>query len=470
MAYTEHEKIQFVERMWAEGLRPASAHRLWGRPCRAALSRWERQAAAGELAASAPPVKGRVESHRKWARYPQETVDEALRLLSLGRATREIAAMLNLRDSALVRVWARKRRDAEAGKMSPGRPTARRGTMTDEKMAELEELRIQNRVLREMVRDPKADGPASLSPRRKAELGERLRRECGISLRWILTFLGISKSTYEYHRRRILAGAGAPDAALDEAVAEAFADGRGAYGYRRVRARVLASGRLGRCPERKVRESMRRQGLVARSSRADRRWSSYEGEISDAPPNLLMGGRGHDFSADEPDRKWVTDITEMRAGGSKLYLSVVVDLFDGLPVAWRWSGSPNAELANSTLEAAVAARRAGAATVIHSDRGAHYRWPGWVAICEREGLTRSMSRKGHSPDNAACEGFFGTMKVEMYRGADWSARPPEELGRAIDEYMLRYREGRLKSFREPGRRTRASYETIMGRRRRLGYA
>lgn len=50
--------------------------------------------------------------------------------------------------------------------------------------------------------------------------------------------------------------------------------------------------------------------------------------------------------------------------------------------------------------------------IIHSDRGGHYRWPGWIEQVERVGLQRSMSRKGCSPDNAACEGFFGRLKVE----------------------------------------------------------
>ena len=157
---------------------------------------------------------------------------------------------------------------------------------------------------------------------------------------------------------------------------------------------------------------MRRQGLVARDSRRRRRRGSYAGEVSSAPaPNLLPGGRGHDFSADAPNRRWVTDITQMRFAGGKLYWSVVVDLFDGRLVAARWS---------------------------------------------------------LSPDNAACEAFFGRMKVEMYRGRDW--RSAEELGAALDAYGAWHNSERLKSWPEEGRRGRPSYETIDGRRRRLGLA
>ena len=68
------------------------------------------------------------------------------------------------------------------------------------------------------------------------------------------------------------------------------------------------------------------------------------------------------------------------------------------------------------LDSAVETLNAGERPVIHSDRGGHYRWPGWLERVNAAGLIRSMSRKGCSPDNAACEGFFGRLKTEMYYG------------------------------------------------------
>ena len=49
------------------------------------------------------------------------------------------------------------------------------------------------------------------------------------------------------------------------------------------------------------------------------------------------------------------------------------------------------------------------------------------------GIVRSMSKKGCSPDNAACEGFFGRMKNEMYYGRTW--QNPQELKEAIATYI-----------------------------------
>lgn len=62
----------------------------------------------------------------------------------------------------------------------------------------------------------------------------------------------------------------------------------------------------------------------------------------------------------------------------------------------------------------------GEAPVIHSDRGCHYQWPEWIRICKGHGLTRSMSTKGCSPDNAAAEGFFGHLKQEFFHKRDFT--------------------------------------------------
>ena len=117
-----------------------------------------------------------------------------------------------------------------------------------------------------------------------------------------------------------------------------------------------------------------------------------------APVNLPLREDGtHDFRAAAPNELWVTDITEFRLPcGAKCYPSPVIDCFDGRPVAWSIGRHPTARLANSSLEAACGTLAPGEAPAVHSDRGGHYRWPRWIAICEANGLARSMSRKGMS--------------------------------------------------------------------------
>ena len=81
--------------------------------------------------------------------------------------------------------------------------------------------------------------------------------------------------------------------------------------------------------------------------------------------------------------------------------------------------------------------------MVHSDRGGHHCCPGWAAICEANGLTRSMSRKGTSGDNARAEGFFGLLKCEFFHGRDWRGWSLEDFMGALDGWLRWFREGRI---------------------------
>lgn len=82
--------------------------------------------------------------------------------------------------------------------------------------------------------------------------------------------------------------------------------------------------------------------------------------------------------------------------------------------------------------------------VIRSDRGCHYRRPGWMGICEEAGMARSMSRKGCSLDDSRMEGLFGTMKTEVLHGRDWAGVTLDELGQRVDAYTERHNTTRIK--------------------------
>ena len=86
----------------------------------------------------------------------------------------------------------------------------------------------------------------------------------------------------------------------------------------------------------------------------------------------------------------------------------------------------------------------GAKPLVHSDRGCHYRWPGWLDLMERYGLTRSTGAKGCSPDNAAAEGFFGRMKTESVYPGRWEERTRDEVLVLIDDCIRWYNHERIK--------------------------
>ena len=472
--YSREERERILADFGESGLSARAFCRRPGRPSHTALLEWLRRAEAGELDVPERRVRGRCE-HERHARYPEATKREAVSLLRRGMAPAAVARRLGVSSGSAVSSWARKAPGCAT--MSPGKGAARMdGDAAARRIAELEaelaEERLRGDALRELMRDPKAGDPASLSNSRKAELGERLRRGCGYRLRDVLALLRISKSSYEY-ARGANARAEARSREVSARVRHAFEASRRRYGYRRVRASI-ASGSDGLAPmrvsEREVRRAMREGGMRPSRTRRRARWSSYAGEPDGRPANLPLRGDGtHDFSAPAPDSLVVTDVTEFRvAGGAKVYLSPVVDCFDGMPVSWSVSRRPDSALVDSSLGRYLSGLPAGhAPVVVHSDGGATYRSGSWKRMCEENGVVRSMSRRGRCPDNARMEGFFGALKEEFYNGRDWFRASPEEFAAALEGYILWYRDERLKLFEEDGRKV---YDTISGRRRRLGYA
>ena len=146
----------------------------------------------------------------------------------------------------------------------------------------------------------------------------------------------------------------------------------------------------------------------------------------------------------QANEKWLTDITEFAIPSGKVYLSPIVDCFDGLLVNWNISTSPDALLVNSMLDDAAKLLSVEAKPIIHSDRGAHYRWPGWIDRMEKNGFIRSMSKKGCSPDNSACDGVFGRIKNEMFYNADWSGVNISEFIGILNDYLYWYNEKIIK--------------------------
>ena len=123
----------------------------------------------------------------------------------------------------------------------------------------------------------------------------------------------------------------------------------------------------------------------------------------------------------------------------------MIDCFDGLVVSWTIGTRPDSGLVNTMLDAAIeTVIESESKPIIHSDRGAHYRWPGWLTRMRDAKLIRSMSRKGCSPDNAACEGFFGRLKTELFYPRKWEHITIEEFMKVVDSYIRWYNEKRIK--------------------------
>lgn len=328
----------------------------------------------------------------------------------------------------------------------------------------------------------KAPGPGCLTNEEKYLAGQAARQASpAVRLADVCGTLSIPKSTYEDQGARL--SRPDPKAALRARVKASFEASGGAYGSESVTAdirsgagepvswRDLAEGDMETpvvASEKVVRAIMAEERLVARKAaevarRA--RYNSYRGELAERPANLPLREDGtHDFTAPAPGMLAVTDVTEFALDGFKAYLSPAIDCFDGWPVCWRLSRHPDKALMVGMLEDLVGAVRptADRPLVVHSDGGAVYMTDGWAATCEEGHVTRSMSRKARSPDNARCEGFFGTLKSDFFDGRDWAGVTFEEFSRRLDAYIEWYRGGKVKKA--------LGWKTIRQHREELGYA
>ncbi len=302
---------------------------------------------------------------------------------------------------------------------------------------EIRSLQLEVAILKETInvlkKDPGVDTSA-LSNREKTVVVNALRNH--FSLAALLKKMNLPRSVFYYNIKH-MGDRENRDSRLILPIKESFANSRSTYGYRRIHQDLKDSGIT--ISEKIVRRIMKTSELIVFRPKK-KKYCSYQGEITPAVPNLLQ----RNFHSNHPNEKWLTDITEFSLSNGKLYLSPIIDCFDGKPICWSISENPDSKLVNGMLDKAIALLKDGEKPIIHSDRGKHYRWKSWIDKMKEAGLKRSMSRKGCSPDNSACEGFFGTIKNEMFYNRDWSNTTMDEFKTILDDYLKWFCEKRIK--------------------------
>lgn len=253
----------------------------------------------------------------------------------------------------------------------------------------------------------------------------------------LLQVAGLARSTFFYHQARLQTPD--PQAALKADIKQLFEVNKGRYGHRRIHARLLAQG--WKVAKKTVLKLMGRLGLVCRVRRK-RPYSSYRGQAGTVAANLLE----RDFTAQEPNQKWVTDVTEFQVAGRKVYLSPVMDLFDRQIIAYTAGLSPNLELTNTSLRAALETLLPGQVPLVHSDQGFQYQHVSWQRLLAKVGGVQSMSRKGNCLDNAVIESFFGHLKEEFYTHAEFES--VEAFTAELEEYIAWFNNERVHTYLE----------------------
>ena len=169
-----------------------------------------------------------------------------------------------------------------------------------------------------------------------------------------------------------------------------------------------------------------------------KKYRSYRGQEGIIAPNLL----NRDFGAARPFEKWVTDITEIHAFDKKVYVSPILDLFNGEVISCMVGLSPGYQLVNKMLLAAFENLPEGSKLILHSDQGWQYQMKLFQNTLAKNGVRQSMSRKGNCLDNAAMESFFGIMKSELLCTTKFEC--VQGLIDGIHEYIWYYNNDRIK--------------------------
>jgi len=285
----------------------------------------------------------------------------------------------------------------------------------------------------ELLKKEKSINLLYLSNREKTILIDAQRHR--FTLKELLQQLKLSKSSYFYQKKALKK----PDKYFKghQLIITIFNVNFYAYGYRRIHQALKNMGKS--LSEKVICRLMFEENLMIKVSKW-KKYSSYAGEITPDQPNIL----NRNFKAEKPNEKWLTDITEFKIPAGKVYLSPLVDCYDGAIISWTIGTKPDSELVNTMLNTGIATLYDQEYPIIHSDRGAHYRWPGWIERMNKANLPRSMSKKGCSPDNSACEGFFRRLKNEVFYQRDWKSTTINQFINHVDDYIHWYNNQRIK--------------------------
>lgn len=211
---------------------------------------------------------------------------------------------------------------------------------------------------------------------------------------------------------------------------------QGIYGYRRHTLQLRRHTNKPVNPKR-IRRLMQLAGIQSVIRRKKKHYARS------TPQHIAENLLGRKFQAEAPNKKWLTDVTELKYGnGQKAYLSAILDLHSNTIVSSVLGHANNNKLVFETLDLALKAAP-GATPLFHSDRGFQYTSAAFKRKLDKANMTQSMSRVGCCIDNGPMEAFWGTLKCERYYLRTYSTF--EELKRDIDAYLHFYNTERLQA-------------------------
>lgn len=431
-AHSEETRRIFVEAVQT-GRGYESASRIAGIPFSTGWAWYQKHRAGQSL------MWAGVESPRSYS--PEIKLAAAKAVVDDGDTRADVLQRFDIRAHANLTSWARQYRrfGIEAFTARP-KPRAAAGAKRPSRR-----LIGENAALSEVIAQLDATLPTSLKVQIVSSLAGRY------PVRPLLRALRLPASTYYYRRSR------PPKkdryAAVRPLLRREFETAYNAYGYRRLRTQLRRQHGLaisGKTLRRLMKEESCRC-LVRRKKR--RPPTPVVNPAHVFAPNLLK----RNFEADEPGQKWVTDVTQFDAAGETLFLSPLIDLFNGEVLSYRVDTNQQMPLVLGMLRDALPKARS-RLTTLHSDRGWQYQHAGFRRELRLHGITQSMSRSGNCYDNACAENFFSHFKQEFLRGRTWSST--EAFLESLDGYIRWFNHDRFND--RAGSLSPISYRQLTG--------
>lgn len=237
----------------------------------------------------------------------------------------------------------------------------------------------------------------------------------------------VSKSGYYAWQSRPPSARSKSDAKLLGYIKKIHEESRGIYGAPRIHAELRLKYHMC-CSNKRVARLMRQAGLVGVhrrkftcTTRRDPKREAYPDRVE------------RQFTADEPNKVWVADVTQHETGEGWLYLAVVLDMYSRLVVGWAFAERFTAELVLNALEMALWNRQPAEGVIHHSDHGSQYTSLAFGQGLEQAGVLGSMGSVGDALDNAVAESFFATLQTELLDRYHWPTR--QSLRSAMFEFI-----------------------------------
>ena len=239
--------------------------------------------------------------------------------------------------------------------------------------------------------------------------------------------LGVSRSGYYDWERRVPCQRELEDAWITEKIKEIHRENRGVYGAPRIHAELRMAYGI-RVGKKRVARLMKQAGISGLMPKRRGKQIIRVPGVRVADDLLLR-----DFTASEPNSKWVADITQISTHQGWVYLAAVQDLFSRRIVGWSMADHMRAELVTDALEMAIRRRRPEPGLIHHSDQGSQYVSLAFGQKAREHGIARSMGNIGTAYDNSVAETFFATLKKELIYRRRWPEK--QELRTEIFDYI-----------------------------------